>query len=400
MSEDNGHDCDGGFQKQSPPAAALPLHFLNNLAHMKPINYVLDALIWYFVLLLAAPIGAVGIVLRTFYRLFMLILRSLGMGIIKPSNTPDKTLALFITGADSGFGLALAKELLQEGFVVFCGCLCKESVEAFANEKLAIPMIMDVTKDEDVELASKKVQDWLSEGNDRVLHALVNNAGIGTPGLLDWVAVEELQKMMDVNCLGLIRTTKAFLPHFKSQASKGTYSNARIVNMVSVAGMMSGGMFTLGYEVSKHAAEVVSTNLRQEMKAFGVKVIVINPSFHKTNMTGTMTSNLEAKWKSLPAEKRKEYGGDDYIEMVSDTSKVAASVVNWDWENVVDAMKKSIVWTNPPPKFLVGSDAKYLFMLVRMLPTWFGSRMQANNFFRLTRAIRKAKQQQDSKKQD
>lgn len=293
-----------------PPTVAIPLHWVNNLAHTKPFCYVFDGLFWTIALLLSAPLGAAGIVLLTLYKLLMFVPRLLGLGKVNPKSSPNQKLAVMITGCDSGFGKDLAFLLLEQGFVVFCGCLRKESMKAFEKDDLAFPILMDVTKNSDVDKASKEVLQWLSGEDDRVLHALVNNAGIGIPGLVDWLTVSEFKKMVDVNLLGMVRCTKKFLPRLKFQATEGMYSSARIVNMVSMAGLVSGGLYSVGYEASKHASEVFTANLRQEMKAFGLKVTVINPSFHKTGMTQELTSDLRRKWKSLPAAKRKEYGGE------------------------------------------------------------------------------------------
>merc|ERR1712228_842739 len=101
----------------------------------------------------------------------------------------------------------------------------------------------------------------------------------------------------------------------------------------------------------------MGTNLRLEMQSFGLKVTVINPSFHKTEMTKDLSVDLKKKWKSLTPEKRREYGGDEYINLAVNANKVASQVVNWDSQNVVDAMQKSVVLKSPPPKFLVGGDA-------------------------------------------
>jgi NAD(P)-dependent dehydrogenase (short-subunit alcohol dehydrogenase family) len=114
--------------------------------------------------------------------------------------------------------------------------------------------------------------------------------------------------MMEVNFHGMVRCTKKFLPLFKRQASEGIYSGARIVNMVSIAGLMKGGLLSVGYEASKHAADVFTTNLRLEIKKFGLKVSVINPSFHKTPLTHDMTAVLKETWDALTPEKRGEYG--------------------------------------------------------------------------------------------
>jgi NAD(P)-dependent dehydrogenase (short-subunit alcohol dehydrogenase family) len=103
---------------------------------------------------------------------------------------------------------------------------------------------------------------------------------------------------------------KAFLPIFKRQAAEQTYGDARIMNVVSMAGMLSaGGMAMTPYEVSKNAAEAFTDGLRLEMKMFGVDVIAVNPSFHKTPLATGIRRRLEKDiWDQLNPKIKKEYG--------------------------------------------------------------------------------------------
>ena len=168
------------------------------------------------------------------------------------------------------------------------------------------PILLDVTKDEQVQTAKQVVQDWLkpessSSTTKRYLHAIVNNAGIGKIGYIDWIDLTDYQQCMDVNCYGHIRMVKTFLPIFKSQAvqlSKEKYKTAsfyapQIINVISMAGTSRGGLALSPYEVSKTAAEAFTDGLRIEMKMWNVRVIDINPSFHTTALTTNIYDKLQ-----------------------------------------------------------------------------------------------------------
>ena len=112
-----------------------------------------------------------------------------------------------------------------------------------------------------------------------------------------------------VNCFSLVRMAKAFLPIFKRQAADQTYSDARIMNVISMAGMISaGGLGLSPYEVAKNAAEAFTDGLRLEMKMFGVDVIAVNPSFHKTPLVTNVRPQMEKFWDELNPNLKKEYG--------------------------------------------------------------------------------------------
>lgn len=110
-----------------------------------------------------------------------------------------------------------------------------------------------------------------------------------------------------VNYFGMVSTTKKFLAIFKSQAASGRHPHTRIVNVVSVAGLVAGHGFS-SYSGSKFAAEAFSSSLRLELKPFGVTVVTINPSCHKTPLAEGVPSALDTVWANLPEARRREYG--------------------------------------------------------------------------------------------
>ena len=113
-----------------------------------------------------------------------------------------------------------------------------------------------------------------------------------------------------VNYFGVIRMTKAFLPILKKQASTGEYTCSQIVNVISVAGMISaGGLAASTYEGSKHAAEAFTNALRLEMKMYGIHVVALNPSFFDTPLTNNVKERLSSQLSDkLSTNTKKEYG--------------------------------------------------------------------------------------------
>ena len=106
----------------------------------------------------------------------------------------------------------------------------------------------------------------------------------------------------------MIRTTKAFLPILKIQSSTGKHTNARFVNVASVAGLFAGSLGGSIYSGSKHAVEAFSSCLRMELKAFKIGVTTVNPSSHSTGMVSDTEVILKKVWNELNPKIREEYG--------------------------------------------------------------------------------------------
>jgi NAD(P)-dependent dehydrogenase (short-subunit alcohol dehydrogenase family) len=192
----------------SPPGPRLQR--LNALLHREPLASIAHSLYWSLVLLLATPVIVVILHVQGIVNLLVWSMGWTGDGYYDPrrrqqeGSPPNTELAVIITGCDSGFGKEFALWADRAGYTVFAGCLSKESFAQFEEGCRAtmIPVLLDVTREEDVRKAVTTVESWLAEGstagtNNRLLHAVCNNAGIIMPGLVDWIDVATVERVMD-----------------------------------------------------------------------------------------------------------------------------------------------------------------------------------------------------------
>lgn len=305
------------------PKSIQTLHQFNALLHEEPIQTIAYGLFWFVLLLGSTPILGFGVLFYTGYQVIRHVTGFRNDKICPKELQQEQSsntikLAVLVTGCDSGFGHEIAFSLMSQGFVVFAGCLNpKESFPEFFQKKddnKIIPLAMDVTNDQQVLEAYTTVETWLEKAENtnesRYLHALINNAGIGIGGLIDWLDISDFQNTMNVNFIGCVRVVKTFLPIFKQQVVSNTYMKARIINVVSTAGIFAGGIMTVAYECSKHAQEAFTTNLRLELKPFGIPVVAITPGSHRSPMIDgkNIANGMRKVWNKLTKEKQNEYG--------------------------------------------------------------------------------------------
>jgi short-subunit dehydrogenase len=175
--------------------------------------------------------------------------------------------SVLITGASSGIGKECALSLDKQGFMVYAGVRnisdsIKLSKEGTGNIQ---PVMLDVCKEDEIRAAFELI----STETNYLFFGLINNAGIGISGLIEATPLEELQRLFDVNFLGLHRVTQTMLPLIRK--NKG-----RIINIGSSSSFMTGP--ALGpYSASKFALRAYNDALRIEMKPFGVQVSLIAP---------------------------------------------------------------------------------------------------------------------------
>lgn len=190
------------------PPGPIPQQ-INKLLHVPPFSFLFYGSFWSFILLVASPVAGLVLIVMTLLKLARyVVLLPFGLADgrrIRP-NAVGKDgkkieFAVLISGCDSGFGYDLTFELGRKGFVVFAGCLSKEAMNQFDGISNIIPLKMDVTDEKEVENAVETVMNWLAEGPvqrvDRHFHALVNNAGIGTGGRVDWLDLKPYRQNME-----------------------------------------------------------------------------------------------------------------------------------------------------------------------------------------------------------
>ena len=171
---------------------------------------------------------------------------------------------ILITGASSGIGYEAAKMLAQSGHKVYGAARRTERMESLRPFGVE-PIALDVTSDSSAEDVIAKIIS--REGR---IDVLVNNAGYGELGPMETTSLEDAQRQMDVNVIGLARMTRLVLPHMRQQHS------GRIVNVASIAGHITFG-FAGWYNASKYAVEALSDATRMEMKPYGIDVAIVEP---------------------------------------------------------------------------------------------------------------------------
>jgi NAD(P)-dependent dehydrogenase (short-subunit alcohol dehydrogenase family) len=186
------------------------------------------------------------------------------------------TTTWFITGASSGFGLAFAKYALTQGYNVVATA---RSVTKLADLKARAPRRVltppvDVNDKDSVACA-------VAVANERFggIDVLVNNAGYGIVGAVEETPESELRALMETNFFGAVAVTQAVLPFMRVQR------RGAIVNISSMGGQMSFGGYG-AYSASKFALEGLSEALAQEVAAFGIKVLIVEPGAFRTEFAG------------------------------------------------------------------------------------------------------------------
>ena len=179
-------------------------------------------------------------------------------------------MVILITGVSSGFGLETARLLSQQGHTVY-GTV-RRTVEALP---LVNYLNLDVRDKQAVSRAVNKVVE--KEGR---IDVLVNNAGMGIGGPLEFATEEEIRMQMDTNFMGLVNCVDAVLPYMRKQGE------GKIIALSSIGGLM-GLPFQGFYSASKFAIEGYCEALRLEVKSIGVKVVVLRPGDFSTGFTGS-----------------------------------------------------------------------------------------------------------------
>lgn len=179
---------------------------------------------------------------------------------------PKKPIAL-VTGASSGIGKATAEQLTAAGYEVYG----TSRYRAQSNQLPYAMLSLDVTINDSVKAAVDEVMEL--EGR---IDLLVNNAGFGVaPAGAEESSIEQAQAIFDTNFMGIVRMTRAVVPHMRQQRS------GRIVNIGSVLGFLPMPYMAL-YSATKHAVAGYSEALDHELRTMGIRVCVVEPAYINT----------------------------------------------------------------------------------------------------------------------
>ncbi|WP_276122022.1 oxidoreductase [Pararhizobium qamdonense] len=242
----------------------------------------------------------------------------------------------FITGANSGFGLAIATAAMEAGHTVIGTVRSEGSREALVKTLRELrPVLCDVTDFD-------RIPDVVQQAEDEhgPVDVLINNAGYGHEGVLEESPLEEMRRQFDVNVFGAVAVAKAFLPRFRLRR------RGFIVNVTSMGGMitMPGIAYYCG---SKFALQGISEVMRSEMAPFGVHVTTLCPGSFRTDWAG----------RSMVRTDRSIADYDSLFDPIREARQAVSGKQLGDPQKLAAAVLTLIGLDYPPPQLLLGSDA-------------------------------------------
>lgn len=181
----------------------------------------------------------------------------------------SNSAVVVVTGVSSGIGRATAEKFARRGCRVFGTVRSIAKAAPISGVEL---VEMDVRNDASVQSGIQSVIDRATR-----IDVLVNNAGTSMIGAVEETSTAEAAALFDTNVFSILRTTQAVLPHMRAQRG------GRVVNVSSVLGFLPAPYMGL-YSASKHAVEGLTETLDHEVRQFGIRVTLVEPSFTRTNL--------------------------------------------------------------------------------------------------------------------
>jgi NAD(P)-dependent dehydrogenase (short-subunit alcohol dehydrogenase family) len=246
-----------------------------------------------------------------------------------------------VTGASSGIGEATAERLAMAGYKVYGTSRRAARTSPRSFELLSL----DVTSDDSVEATVKEL--LRLEGR---IDLLVNNAGFSVaPAGAEESSIEQARSIFDTNFFGIVRMTRAVVPHMRFQGS------GRIINIGSVLGFLPAPYMAL-YSATKHAIEGYSESLDHELRTRGIRVTVVEPAYTKTQFDANF---LEPDSKL-----------DEYREVRAALGEQLKKVLAAAGEPgvVADVVLKAATAQSPKLRYAAGALARRLRLLRRFAP--------------------------------
>lgn len=272
-----------------------------------------------------------------------------------PSASPADRGAVLITGCSSGMGRATALRLHRAGRPVYATARDVKSLSALAEAGLRTRRL-DLREPESMAAVVAEI-----EAAHGAVAALVNNAGYGLNGTVEYAAPAAVREQFEVNLFGPVELIRLVLPGMRARGG------GRIVNVSSFFGRFG----TAGrgyYQATKHGLEAVSDALRHEVRAMGVRVVLIQPGPAFSAFFDSSDSTLGGADESGPyAGFWREFDAwhEPYRhpERPRGRGRFAVSP-----EQVAAAVERALTERNPPPRMPVGLLSHLLLLMHRALP--------------------------------
>jgi len=239
----------------------------------------------------------------------------------------------FITGASRGFGRVWAEAALRRGDKVAATARDLHGVADLAERysEAVLPLMLDVTKPDQVPNAVARAHAHFGK-----LDIVLNNAGYALVGAVEEAGEEDVRAEFETNFFGALRVIQAALPLLRQQGS------GHIIGVSSVAGVVAGPIVGF-YHASKWAFEALHESLAQEVKAFGIKVTLLEPGAYATDFSS------QSSLKIAP-------GIDAYADLRAQIFAAGAKMAFGDPQATAEAILKIVNTETPPLRFFVGTE--------------------------------------------
>jgi NAD(P)-dependent dehydrogenase (short-subunit alcohol dehydrogenase family) len=272
---------------------------------------------------------------------------------------------VLVTGSSTGIGKACALYLAKSGFSVIAGVRKMEDakkLELAAGSNL-VGIQLDISDPDSIAAAAAKIAQITGESG---LAGIVNNAGIGVHGPIEFLSRDDWRRQFEVNVFGHAEVTGALLPALRRYVSAHGKGAGRIIFIGSIAGRIS--LPIMGpYCASKHAIAAMASSLRMELRIQGIHVCLIEPGAIQSEIWRKADEFATAIPADAPA--REHYGGQ--IDAVLGSARESESGAI-PAEVVARLVQRCMTESNPPRRRTVGRDAMFGAMLRRVLPEkWF-----------------------------
>ena len=271
------------------------------------------------------------------------------------SNQDQK--AIFITGASSGLGRATAKLFASKGWSVIASMRDPKREKELGDISGITLMALDVTAPHEIESVAAQVVG--SGGVDVVF----NNAGYGLAGALEGLTDEQILRLVNTNMLGTIRTTKAFLPHFRKKRA------GLFINTTSLGGLMA-FPFNSIYHATKWAIEGWSESMTFELNQFGIGIKTIEPGGIRTDFfTRSLDTGRHAAYDALVNK---------FMGIITDPKQMATYSTP---EQIAEVVYEAATDGKDQLRYVAGADAKSMYAMRLQLGEEVFRKAMAQQFF-------------------
>lgn len=261
--------------------------------------------------------------------------------------------SVLISGASGGIGQAAASELSALGFHVFAGVRNPGDGERLrrAISSDITPLELDIT---DATSIGRAVEMVSQSAKHPALAGLVNNAGIIVEGPIELVPIDEVRRQFEVNVIGHVAVTQAFLPLLRN-------GPGRVINIGAPTGLVA--IPYLGVlSASKAALESVTDALRSELRPWNIRVSIVEP--------GAMQTQIFKKSSEAAIRFRRQFPPQLvqlYADSLAAMAKASASQRMESPQIVAQAIAHALTARNPRTRYLVGRGTG-MFGFLRFLP--------------------------------